>query len=227
MSRRLIKNELLSILEQSDFEEILRFLDNHPPHLLLHPLFLALCNPLAKVRWNAVCGFGRLVPTMADKDPESSRIVMRRFLWSLNDESGGIGWGIAEAMGEVMARHEVLAREFAHLLVSYIRDDGNYLADTPLQKGVLWGIGRLAQVHSELLKSCSAVSYVKPFLHSPDGPLRGLAVWALGWLGDPQSLPLLRNLLNDPTEISIFNGNRLEIRAIRDLAGEAIKRLRI
>jgi len=180
-----------------------------------------------EAKWEAVKNVGTCVSELAEKDLEGARDRMRRFMWQLNEESGGIGWGIAEAMGEVMARHEVLAREFAHLLVSYIRDDGNYLADTPLQKGVLWGIGRLAQVHSELLKSCSAVSYVKPFLHSPDGPLRGLAVWALGWLGDPQSLPLLRNLLNDPTEISIFNGNRLEIRSIRDLAGEAIKRLRI
>jgi HEAT repeat protein len=53
-----------------------------------------------------------------------------------------------------------------------------------------------------------------------------LAVWALGWIGDPQSLPLVQNLLNDPTEISIFTGSKCELRSVRELAEEAIEMIR-
>ena len=185
-----------------------------------------LCSIDEQIKWEAVKNIGICVSELAEKDLEGARNWMRRFMWQLNEESGGIGWGVAEAMGEVMARHEVLAREFACLLVSYIKEDGNYLEYIPLQKGVLWGIGRLAQVRPALLKSCSAIHYVKPFLHSPDGPLRGLAVWALGWIGDPQSLPLVQNLLNDPTEISIFTGSKCELRSVRELAEEVIEMIR-
>jgi len=38
---------------------------------------------------------------------------MRRLMWNLNDESGGIGWGNPEAMGEILACHEALANEYA------------------------------------------------------------------------------------------------------------------
>ncbi len=189
-------------------------------------LLADLCSPDEKVKWEAVKNLGVFIAGLAENDLERARTWMRRLMWQLNEESGGIGWGVAETMGEAMARQEVLAREFAQMLVSYIREDGTYLEFLPMQKGVLWGIGRLAQVFPELLKSCSAVQYVKPFLHSPDGSLRGLAVWALGWLGDPRSLPWIQKLGDDPTEISIFNGGRLETRSLRNLAEDAEKMIR-
>lgn len=185
-----------------------------------------LCSQDESIKWAAVIALGVYVSELAEKDLEAARNWMRRFMWQLNEESGGIGWGVAEAMGEAMARHEGLAREFAHILVSYLDENGNYLEFEPLQRGVLWGLGRLAQVRPKLLESCSAIHYVKPFLHSPDGPLRGLAVWVLGWIGNPQSLPLIQNLLTDPAEIPLFTNNSLEIRPIQDLAGEAIKKIR-
>ena len=185
-----------------------------------------LCSQDESVKWAAVIALGVYVSELAENDLEAARNWMRRFMWQLNEESGGVGWGVAEVMGEVMARHEGLAQEFARILVSYLDENGNYLEFEPLQKGVLWGIGRLAQVRPELLKSCSAIQYVIPFLHSSDGPLRGLAVWVLGWIGNSQSLPLIQNLLNDPTEFSIFSGDNLEICSIQELAEEAIKKIR-
>ena len=158
------------------------------------------------VKWAAVNTIGAYVSELAEKNRETARDWMRRFMWQLNEESGGIGWGAAEAMGEAMAQNEGLAREFAHILVSYLREDGNYLEYEPLQKAVLWGIARVAQVRPEILESCLAIKYITPFLNSPEASLRGLAVWALGWIGNPHSLAPIRRLLTDPAKISFFNG---------------------
>jgi len=185
-----------------------------------------LCSQDESVKWAAVIALGVYVSELAENDLEAARNWMRRFMWQLNEESGGVGWGVAEVMGEVMARHEGLAQEFARILVSYLDENGNYLDFEPLQKGVLWGIGRLAQVRPELLKSCSAIQYIIPFLHASDGPLRGLAVRVLGWIGNSQSIPLIQYLLDDPAEIPIFSGDNLEMRSIRELAEEAIKKIR-
>ncbi len=95
---------------------------------------------------------GMVVSNLADHDIESARVVMRRLMWNLNDESGGIGWGSPEAMGEIMARHSRLAQEFASILVSYINPDKNYIEHEILQRGVLWGIGRLAYERPEFVK---------------------------------------------------------------------------
>ena len=118
---------------------------------------------------------------IADEDLESARTIMRRLMWSLNDESGGIGWGAAEAMGEIMARQARLAEEYHRILVSYIRDDGNRLDHEALETAVLWGIGRLAQARPELLSD--AACYIFPYLQSGNSEQRGLAAWALGFLG--------------------------------------------
>lgn len=170
-------------------------------------------------------GMGAYVSNLAQNDLEAGRNWMRRFMWHLNEESGGIGWGVAEVMGEVMARHEILAREFAPILISYLDEDGNYLDFEPLQIAVLWAMGRLAHFRPGLLKGSSALRHVERFLHSSSAPLRGLAVWVLGWIGNPDSLPLIQTLLNDPTEISLFNGEVLETRSLQDLACEAAKKI--
>ena len=111
-------------------------------------------------------------------------------IWNLNDESGGIGWGVPETMGEVMARHQGLAREYVNILVSYIRADGNFLEHEPLQQGVLWGLGRLAQTSPELLQRCSFPIYTH-FLSSKDATLRGLAAWTIGLLDAGKAEPSL------------------------------------
>jgi len=48
-------------------------------------------------------------------------------------------------MGEILAAHNGLAQEYAHILLSYAREEGNYLELEALQRGLLWGIGRLAE----------------------------------------------------------------------------------
>ena len=142
---------------------------------------------------------------------EAARVIMRRMIWNLNDESGGIGWGMPEAMGEVMAQHQGLAGEYAMMLLSYIREDGNFLEHEPLQRGVLWGLGRLAQVWPELLKD--ATPHIHPFLSSENPALRGLAAWIMGLLGSGQDNGSLAKLENDETEVTLYlNGTEQTFR---------------
>jgi hypothetical protein len=94
---------------------------------------------------------GRVVAAMATEKPEQARIVMRRLMWSLNDESGGIGWGAPEAMGEIMARNKTLAREYRNILVSYTNPQGNYLEYEPLRQGADWAMDRVRGVYPDFL----------------------------------------------------------------------------
>jgi hypothetical protein len=119
------------------------------PQKLVGPLFSALYALDPAVKWHAVTCFGFLVPRIRnEKSLEAARVIMRRFLWNLNDESGGIGWGSPEAMGEIMACDPVMADEYHCLLLSFIEDrqgPDNYLEHLPLREGAYWGIARLAQ----------------------------------------------------------------------------------
>jgi HEAT repeat protein len=145
---------------------------------------------------------------------------MRRLMWNLNDESGGIGWGSPEAMGEILACHDGLAKEYAHILISYTREDGNYLEHEVLQRGLIWGIGRLAQVSPHILQN--AVQHLFPYLESTDATVRGLAAWVMGLLAVDDAVSKLRGLKNDENQIQMYTDRGLVHRRVRDLAEEAL-----
>ena len=187
------KRHVIDLLKAVDFAGVLETFRSYPARRVINPLFSCLCSTEPEIKWRAITALGAVVANLAQDDMESARVVMRRMIWNLNDESGGIGWGVPETMGEVMARHEGLAREYVNILVSYIREDGNFLEHEPLQQGVLWGLGRLAQTSPELLQD--AVPHLHPFLSSEDATLRGLAAWILGLLGGPQRESELEPLL--------------------------------
>ncbi|HCX88978.1 MAG: hypothetical protein COW04_04470 [Deltaproteobacteria bacterium CG12_big_fil_rev_8_21_14_0_65_43_10] len=220
--RATLKHRVLSLVKLPDFDKALDKLSKLPPRRVINILIASLCNDDEEVKWKAVSAIGFIVSNIAAKDMEAARTVMRRLMWSLNDESGGIGWGVPEAMGEIMACHEGLAEEFAHILLSYIREDGNYIDYQPLQRGVVWGIGRLAQVRPEILREKDATRLLCPCLGSSDATVRALAAWAMGLLGVEGSRSRLEALLTDNTEVHLYRDRHFGVRRVSEMAREAL-----
>jgi hypothetical protein len=163
---------------------------------------------------------GEVTSRLARENREDARVVLRRMMWNLNDESGGIGWGVPEAMGEILARHAGLAEEFTNILASYSREDGNYLEHVPLQVGLLWGLVRLASVRPDLLRN--AGPDVLSFLESDVPVIRGLSAHLAGLLGMEAARGRLEGLLSDSAEIEDDLGGILPTTRIRDLARESL-----
>lgn len=229
MSRRQLKQDVLSLLQKSSLDEIFQKLGCYQDHCLINPLFIALCHPDERVRWHAVCSFGWLVPAIAKNDPEAGRIVMRRFLWSLNDESGGIGWGVPEAMAEIMCHSPLLRNEYLHMLISYMREDGqelfqdgNYLELPMLQRGLLWGIGRLCQDHRQEMIERQIVNDVSAYLESSDLHVIGLAIRCLGLLGVGTGLNRIRRFQSCNEELHLFLNNEIQEISVAELVRRAL-----
>ena len=110
MNMRQNKQAILALVADTGLSlaELLTRLAAYPAQAAVHALFSALCRPEALLRWRGVSCMGATLARLADADMEAARIVMRRLLWSLNDESGGIGWGAPESMAEAMCRHRQL-----------------------------------------------------------------------------------------------------------------------
>ncbi len=166
--------------------------------------------------WKAITAMGAVVSLLAEENMESARVVMRRLMWSLNDESGGIGWGSAEAMGEIMARNDRIADEYACILISYINPCGNFIDHPALQKGILWGLGRLAQDRPH--RVAGATEFLLPFLASPNSDLRGLAAWTASALAGNETNPLLIRLYSDNKVIAFFVNGKIRGVTIGSLA---------
>ena len=225
VSQRGIKQEILTLLQQAELDVVFTALAKYPPEKLLNPLFSAICSASAKTKWSAVSAMGATVARLADQDMEAARIVMRRFMWSLNDESGGIGWGTPEAMAECLACHEGLAQEYTKILVSFMREDGFYLELPTLQQGLMWGIGRLAQVRPELLREWQAPRYLQPYLDSEDSVVRALAARALGLLRVTEAAGKITTCLGDTTEFPLYVECRLTTVTADQLARQALAAL--
>jgi len=172
-----------------------------------------------------VTAMGLVVSCLADENMESARVVMRRFMWNLNEESGGIGWGCPEALGECMARSERLADEYGCILGSYLHPERNFIEHPALQEGVLWGIGRLAHARPALTVDCTEL--LAPFLGSPEAALRGLAAQACGPMADARLTPLLEKLATDGASFQLYRGERLETCSVGELAAQALRRTRM
>ncbi len=176
MRTRALKKQIMARLScpSGELDKALTEVADLPARQAINPLIGLYCSGDERLRWRAISATGLLVSRLAASDMESGRVIVRRLMWSLNDESGGIGWGAPEAMGEIMARHLGLAREYACILISYLDKNGNYLELPALQEGVLWGLARLAEVRADLLAPVPAL--LPPFLRSsvrrPSRPCR-------------------------------------------------------
>jgi hypothetical protein len=219
-SSRQLKKKIRKLLLQQNIESGLAEIGRMPARKAVNPLFSFLCSLDELLKWRAVTAMGEVVDRLADADMESARVIMRRYMWQLNDESGGIGWGCPEAMGEIMARNENLAQEFWCILISYIRPDGNYLEHEGLQRGVLWGVGRLAHARPQLLKT--SVDYLHPYMQTDDPYLRGLAAWAAGALRNKKTDIILNRLRSDRARLSIFLEGQLIKYSVAELAEKAL-----
>ena len=213
---RELKKRIGQLLRGVDVDQILDDICRLPLKQVVNPLILFLQDREEDVKWRAVAAIGRVVSDLAGRDMESARVVMRRLMWSLNSESGGIGWGSAEAMGEIMACHERLAEEYASFLISYIDNRESFIENENLQKGVLWALGRLAHAQPHLIRS--ADSLLMPFLTSEHAAHRGLAAWTSRAIDSDNLNPLLRQLEADDHSLEVFLDCRRITCTVGDLA---------
>lgn len=178
-----IRTELAEALLQTKAEEFLQDkLSRFSQQAATRSLLGFLSSADATLRSRSARALGFLVAERANRDLEGAREIVRRLMWSLNDESGGIGWGAPEAMAQILARSDRLWEEFAPVFVSYLREDANFLGGSPLEPCLLEAASILAEARPDALRSLGAEGYLAAFLRSPSESSRKLAARALGSL---------------------------------------------
>jgi len=90
--------------------------------------------------WRAIKAIGRAAQTLAKTDPECLRETARKLLWSLSDESGGIGWAAPELLGEIVSADP---EKFADLipLIAAVYD----VEERVFKAGVVYALARIAE----------------------------------------------------------------------------------
>ncbi|MFO7749822.1 MAG: hypothetical protein R6V54_06975 [Desulfobacteraceae bacterium] len=203
---RKLKKEVGEILLLTTRKEALDQLEKIPGKMVTGPLFSHFYSINDLVRFRSTAAMGRLVANLAENRIEDARIVLRRIMWNLNDESGGIGWGSVEAMGEILANSNSLAQEFSSILFSYIAPQGNFLEHEMLQRGSLWGVGTYLAAADAVMVDGNVTENLCHFLDSPDSVKRGYAVRALVNMSEKNRTVLPSPLFLDTNKVPLFDG---------------------
>jgi len=212
-TKKKVKNILLGSLET----QALTLLEQIPDEQLVGHLFSHFYVNDERIKFRSITAMGELGQRLAAKKMESARVLMRRIMWNLNDESGGIGWGSPEAMGQILYKSPQLAMEFKSILFSYLDNRGNFIEHAILQRGVLWGIGTyLAAAPQDLDKTTEG--FILSHLHSFDAIKRGYAIRALANAGRFKCNIIPEAILTDTEQIDLFTGWDFVKTRISDIA---------
>lgn len=201
---RQIKKQVGQILLSESKTDAFKELEQVPDQMLAGPLFSYFYSLDELLKFRSSAAMGALTNRMAKNKMEDARIILRRLMWNLNDESGGIGWGSVEAMGEILSLNNTLAKEFESILFSYINPGGNFLEHEMLQRGSLWGVG--TYIKNCAISDKTVVSSILPFLESEDPVKRGYAVRALLHIDDKNTNMIPGHVFSDKSIIPFFDG---------------------
>jgi hypothetical protein len=128
------------------------------------------------IRWRAIEAIGMAASQMAESDLEQVREFIRRLLWQMNDESGGIAWHAPEVLGELLFRIPSLVDEYGRLLFQFLRQ-------SPFESGSHFALARIAFSEGDLIRECET-----ELRFSLNSEIPAVRAWARIALGE-ESIP--------------------------------------
>jgi hypothetical protein len=178
------KEQIESVLARGSPEALLRMARCQTGRALRY-LTGRLCSADEKEKWRAVWGIGVLVGESQLVSQEQATDLLRRFFWTLNDESGAVPWGAPEALGEILAVRPELRGAFLPMLCSLVTD-ADMRQTGPIERGVVWALGRVgpavARCSPEAVEALRAATEMHP-----DRETREVAGRSLASVLEPES----------------------------------------
>jgi len=172
-----------------------------------------------QLRWAAIETVARMMKRWWKMGQEEKvRIYIRTLFWSINDESGGIGWSAPQTIAEIIINIPELIDPYGSMIIAHS------IEEPPLMKSGLWGIGRLGK------KLADSMDYFKDKVlasfKSDDVEILGLASWAMGEVCFKPALPLLQGLQNRKEEVSIYIEGDFSEKPLGKWAEEAVCKIK-
>ncbi|MBA4393743.1 MAG: hypothetical protein C0407_09350 [Desulfobacca sp.] len=217
-----IKEALREYLAKSDYDTLIRMAPEHGGKFT-NGLMGFLSDTDENRKWQAVKALGLVTARLFSLDPERAKRVIRQLIWNLNDESGGIGWGMPEAFGEILAAIPSFQKEYTCLLAAYISQEGCFIENEEVQKGVIWGLGRIRNLDEGI--KARVVPFLLRSLDKTNPAMQGIAAWALGEMEIQEAGPVLNNLQFENRMLKIYTSDGLKDKLIYQWVKEALNKI--
>jgi hypothetical protein len=166
-----LKAQIDNLLRERNFESLVRLCEKerHAWQEVKYRLY----SLDEVIRWSAIETTGKLMEYWWKKgDEEKVRVYIRTLFWSMNDESGGIGWSSPQTVAEIISNIPEIIDPYGSMMIAHCIDE------PPLIKGCLWGIGRLGVLIADSVEFFK--NQIFEIFNSQDPEIIGLACWAMG-----------------------------------------------
>ena len=169
------------------------------------------------ISWRAIEAIGVISRTFSKGSMDILRETIRRLLWSMGEESGGIGWSAAEMVGEIVTGDPDAFNDIIPILWSFKEEE-------MFRAGIVWAMGRIAMIRPELV--AFIIQDLPEMLEDRDPVVRGYTVRLMGLLPEAlnagNSRKQISKLLGDISPVPVYKEGELLSQSISEIAGEVL-----
>jgi hypothetical protein len=126
--------------------------------------------------WRAILAAGLAARRLIASEADFLRETCRKLLWSLTDESGGIGWSAPEILGEIVSADPKRFMDIIPLIASVYE-----IEEETFRPGVLYALCRIAEKNPELAASYQKIIILSLTDKEPMVRIRGIELAKLLW----------------------------------------------
>ncbi|HXW69669.1 MAG TPA: HEAT repeat domain-containing protein [Dissulfurispiraceae bacterium] len=169
------------------------------------------------ISWRAIEAIGVISLTFSKDRMDILRDTVRRLLWSMGEESGGIGWSAAEMLGEIVTGDPDAFDDIIPILWSFKEEE-------MFRAGIVWAMERIAGIRPELV--AFIIKDLPEMLEDRNPVVRGYTVRLIGLLQDAlnaeDSRQQISKLSGDNSPVPVYIDGELLTRTVGEIAGEVL-----
>jgi len=206
-----LKEEIKGALLGRDFEKVARLAlaDKRVFRMLISLAY----DKEDLLCWRAIEAMGKAAGAIAEKDPAIVRNIVQRLIWSVREESGGIGWSAPEMLGEIVINSPLTCADIPPIILSFYEEES-------FLKGVLWAMGRI--VHAGISGMEGSYEVAKEALNHKDPSVRGLALCAIPETRIVETADKIKDMMDDEGRLKIYENHELFETRVGDIAKKVL-----
>jgi hypothetical protein len=132
-----LKQSILHAIESNDLDTVVSLVKENRRALTI--LVRISYDKETLAAWRAIKAVGLAAKELVTTDYEFLRETVRKLLWSLSDESGGIGWSAPELLGEIVSADPKRFNDIIPLIAQVYE-----VEEEVFRPGVVYALARIA-----------------------------------------------------------------------------------
>jgi hypothetical protein len=211
-----MRQAVTQALEESDFEKVLTLACAE--RRILSVLIRIAYHKDTLLGWRAITAIGKISAIYVRSNADYLRETTRKLLWSLTDESGGIGWSAPEILGEIVSADPAKMADIIPLIAEVFS-----IEEKVFRPGVLYALKRIAETSPEAVACYRELA--REGLADENPLTRACALLLLSQLqgtscgfSQDELRQNVNSLLNDNSEVWIYENDKFNGKLIKDIA---------